>query len=81
MFLSIIGYLSEHLYISIVIACVIALVVFFIVGSIKQKKERELINAEYERNKIEAPKSRKRFIQGQEVNRQHLSIDDKKEEE
>lgn len=77
---SIISFLSENLYYMIVVGVVIALVIFFIVGSIKQKRQQQIIEEERMRNKIDAPVSNKRFIQGEVIEKQKIITPTESEE-
>ena len=80
MLYKIIDYLSKNLYVSVVIVTVIALIVFFIIGSIKQKKEQEIIREKLNETKIDAPKTRKKFIQGEVIEKQVITINNENEE-
>lgn len=77
---SIISFLSENLYYMIVVGVVIALAIFFIVGSIKQKRQQQIIEEERMRNKIDAPVSNKRFIQGEVIEKQKIITPTESEE-
>ena len=80
MLYEIIDYLSKNLYLSVVIVTVIALIVFFIIGSIKQKKEQEIIREKLNETKIDAPKTRKKFIQGEVIEKQVITVNNENEE-
>ena len=75
----IINYLSEHLKLSIFIAVAIALIIFYFCGLKARKKERLASIEKEKEERIDAPDSKKHFVQGEEIKRQNLSIDEEEE--
>ena len=51
---------------------IIMLVVSFIIATIKMKKQKNAIDEERKKNEIQAPKSKKRFVQGTIISKQEI---------
>ena len=78
---SIISFLSENLYYLVFAGVVIMLIVSFIIGAIKMRTQRNLIEEERKKNEIKAPKSNKRFVQGEKIEKQDIVTPNKSEDE
>ncbi len=76
-----IGEFIDNYFRYVIIAMVIiALVVFYIIGSRRQKREKDALKEQEKQDEKHAPYTQKSFVQGQETKRQKLSINKKEDE-
>ncbi len=71
---NVIKYFSENLYALTVLVTVIALIIFFVVGTIKMKKNEKLMGEKRKEGEIDAPNTKKKFRQGETVIKSELKV-------
>lgn len=69
-------FFGEYTYYAIIVIVVIMLIISFCLGLHYQRKERKAIEDELKKSEINAPKSKKNYVQGAGLKTQKLSIDD-----
>lgn len=75
--IDLIQFLIDNMYYTILGLCLILLVISYFIGKKKLKEQNELIEEELKENRINTPKTKKRFVQGQIIKEQELSINNK----
>jgi len=76
----IIKYFSENLLSLIWLFVIVTLIVSYFLGKKKMKEEKELIEIELKKKDINAPKTNHKFMQGEKIEKQKLSINNRIEE-